>query len=269
MSRPLRIELAGGLCHVTSRGDRREAIYRDEQDRENRPALLGEVCEQFHWRCHAYCEMTNHYHFVVETPGGEPVKGDAAAQWRLYPTGQSSTPAGGSPLPGRFKAILVERDSYLLELVRYVPLNPVRAGMVSAATDWPWSSYHPFIRLTAAPAWLESDWILGQFGQTRAQARRDFAAFVAARIRGPSLWEGLRHQVLLGSEHSRNATVAPRRRRSNCAKSRVRSAALCPNRLPSLPRRIHNAVKPWPERSRAACTQCRRLLSILASTTSL
>jgi len=68
MARPLRLELAGGLYHVTSRGDRREAIYRDDEDREAWLSVLGEVCSRFNWRVHAYCEMTNHYHFVVETP---------------------------------------------------------------------------------------------------------------------------------------------------------------------------------------------------------
>jgi len=68
MARPLRIELGGGLYHVTSRGDRREAIYRDDADRSAWLELLGDVCERFNWRCHAYCQMTNHYHIVVETP---------------------------------------------------------------------------------------------------------------------------------------------------------------------------------------------------------
>jgi REP element-mobilizing transposase RayT len=75
MSRPLRIELAGGLYHVTSRGDRREAIYRDDQDRTNWLDVLGEVCSRFNWRCHAWCGMTNHYHFVVETPDANLSKG--------------------------------------------------------------------------------------------------------------------------------------------------------------------------------------------------
>ncbi|RLK51501.1 transposase IS200 family protein [Alkalispirillum mobile] len=75
MARPLRIELAGGLYHVTSRGDRREAIYLDDGDRRAWLDLLGEVCERFNWRCHAYCQMTNHYHLVVETPEGNLAKG--------------------------------------------------------------------------------------------------------------------------------------------------------------------------------------------------
>ena len=75
MARPLRLELAGGLYHVTSRGDRREDIYRDDEDREMWLAVLGEVCQRFNWRVHAYCEMTNHYHFVVETPEANLSKG--------------------------------------------------------------------------------------------------------------------------------------------------------------------------------------------------
>jgi len=75
MARPLRIELAGGLYHVTSRGDRREAIYRDDADRSAWLELLGDVCERFNWRCHAYCQMTNHYHLVVETPEANLSKG--------------------------------------------------------------------------------------------------------------------------------------------------------------------------------------------------
>jgi REP element-mobilizing transposase RayT len=75
MARPLRIELAAGLYHVTSRGDRREAIFRDDQDREEWLTVLGEVCSRYNWRCHAYCEMTNHYHVVVETPDANLSRG--------------------------------------------------------------------------------------------------------------------------------------------------------------------------------------------------
>ncbi len=80
MSRPLRIELSGGLYHVTSRGDRREDIYFSDADREAWLALLGQVCERFNWCCHAYCQMTNHYHVVVETPEGNLAQGERRGQ---------------------------------------------------------------------------------------------------------------------------------------------------------------------------------------------
>jgi REP element-mobilizing transposase RayT len=122
MSRPLRIELAGGLYHVTSRGDRREAIYRDQQGRTDWLAVLGEVCGRFDWRCHAYCEMTNHYHFVVETPQANLSKG--MRQLNGVYTQQFNRRHGlvGHLFQGRFKGILVERDSY-----------PLRDGQPSGA----------------------------------------------------------------------------------------------------------------------------------------
>ena len=200
MARPLRIELAGGLYHVTSRGDRREVIYRDEEDQEDWLFVLGDVCNRFNWRCHAYCEMTNHYHFVVETPEGNLSKG--MRQLNGVYTQHVNRRHGlvGHLFQGRFKAILVERDSYLLELSRYVVLNPVRAGMVSEASEWSWSSYRAMVGMDPTPDWLVSDWILGQFGRGRAQARAGYKAYVAAGVGEASIWSGLRYQVFLGSE---------------------------------------------------------------------
>ena len=200
MARPLRIELAGGLYHVTSRGDRREAIFRDDQDREAWLGVLGEVCSRFNWRCHAYCEMTNHYHFIVETPDANLSKG--MRQLNGVYTQQFNRRHGlvVHLFQGRFIGILVERDAYLLELSRYVVLNPVRVGMVPEVSAWAWSSYRTMVGLAPPPAWLETDWMLGQFGSGRRQAQARYSAFVAEGVRGPSVWEGLRHQIFLGSE---------------------------------------------------------------------
>ena len=200
MARPLRIELAGGLYHVTSRGDRREAIYRDDVDRTAWLELFGEVSERFNWRCHAYCQMTNHYHAVVETPEANLSK--VLRQLNGVYTQGTNRRHGlvGHLFQGRFKAILVERDAYLLALARYVVLNPVRAGMVPAAGDWAWSSYRAMVGQASAPAWLETDWLLGQFGEERAGAQAGYAEFVRQGVGGASIWDGLRHQVFLGSE---------------------------------------------------------------------
>ena len=199
MSRPLRIELAGGLYHVTSRGDRREEIYRDDEDREAWLEQLGAACERFNWRVHAYCEMTNHYHFVVETPQANLSKGMRQLNGVYTQYFNRRHGLVGHLFQGRFKAILVERDAYLLELSRYVVLNPVRAGMVGEPGAWAWSSYGAMVGLTVAPTWLETDWLLAQFGSSRNRAREGYAAFVGEGDRS-ALWEGLRHQVFLGSE---------------------------------------------------------------------
>ena len=200
MSRPLRIELAGGLYHLTSRGDRHEAIYRDDQDRTQWLATFGEVCRRFNWRCHTYCEMTNHYHVVLETPDANLSRGMRQLNGVYTQATNRRHGLVGHLFQGRFNAILVERDAYLLELARYVVLNPVRAGMVQDARDWPWSSYRAMVGQEPAPAWLETDWLLGLFGEERSGAQAAYAAFVRQGIGQPGIWEGLRHQVFLGSE---------------------------------------------------------------------
>ena len=100
---------------------------------------------------------------------------------------------------GRYKAILVEKDAYLLELSRYVVLNPVRAGMVSDAGEWPWSSYLAMIGREEAPKWLETDWLLACFGKQRKKAIGKYIDFVRAGVGLPPLWENLKHQMFLGS----------------------------------------------------------------------
>jgi hypothetical protein len=144
--------------------------------------------------------MTNHYHFVVETANANLSKG--MRQLNGVYTQRFNRRHGlvGHLFQGRFKGILVERDAYLLELTRYVALNPVRAGMVPKASDWAWSSYRAMVGLAPAPAWLETDWVLGQFGRKRGPAREGYAAFVAEGLGQPSVWQGLRHQVFLGTD---------------------------------------------------------------------
>ncbi len=131
MARPLRIEFAGALCHLTARGDRREGIYEDEKDRERFLGILGKVVERWRWLCYGYCLMDNHYHLVVETPEGNLSKGMRqlnGVYTRTYNRGHRQV---GHLFQGRYKAILVDAEAYLLELTRDVVLNPVRAGMVS------------------------------------------------------------------------------------------------------------------------------------------
>lgn len=200
MARPLRIELAGGVYHVTSRGDRRENIYRSDEDRVEWLAVLGQLCARFNWRCHAWCQMSNHFHLVLETPDANLSQGMRQLNGVYTQRFNRHHGLAGHLFQGRFKAILVERETYLLELARYVVLNPVRAGMVARPDDWSWSSYRAMVAAAPTPEWLETDWLLGQFGDERAQAQAGYAAFVIEGIGQPSLWKGLRHQILLGSE---------------------------------------------------------------------
>lgn len=200
MSRPLRIELAGGLYHVTSRGDRREDIFFGEADRLAWLDILGGVCKRFNWACHAWCQMDNHYHVVVETPEGNLSQGMRQLNGVYTQYVNRTYDRVGHVFQGRYKAILVERDAYLLELSRYVVLNPVRAKMVKRPELWAWSSYRSMIGQADRPEWLQTDWVLGQFGARRNRAREKYVDFVLAGVGLPSVWDNVRSQIYLGSE---------------------------------------------------------------------
>jgi REP element-mobilizing transposase RayT len=200
MARPLRIEYPGALYHITSRGDRHEAIFDDDQDRTAFLKILGEVISRFHWRCHAYCLMGNHYHLMIETPEGNLTKGmrqlnGVFTQWSNRRHKQS-----GHLFQGRYKAILVDRDSYFLELARYIVLNPVRAAMVKRPGQWAWSSYNMTTGKGAAPPWLTTEDLLAQFGKRRSAARRKYQEFIAEGIGQASIWKDLRGQIYLGDD---------------------------------------------------------------------
>ncbi len=156
MSRPIRIGFSGAFYHVTARGNRRESIFDDDIDREKFLEINGQVIEDFNWICHAYCLMTNHYHLLIETTDGNLSKGMRQLNGILprHLTSNRHHQRGGNLFQVRYKAILVDADAYLMELIRYVVLNPVRAVMVDHPRMWRWSSYNAMIGETPAPTWL-------------------------------------------------------------------------------------------------------------------
>ncbi|MCP4406430.1 MAG: transposase [Gammaproteobacteria bacterium] len=200
MARPLRIEFSNALYHVTSRGDRREPIYEDDEDRQRFVSILTEVIAQMNWLCHAYCLMTNHYHLIIETPDGNLSKGMRQLNGVFTQSSNRRHHRSGHLFQGRYKAILVDKNSYLLELTRYVVLNPVRAGLVLQAQDWPWSSYRAMMGLDDLLEGLQTDALLALFSKNRASARRQYARFVAEGIDAASPWEQLKGQIYLGNE---------------------------------------------------------------------
>ena len=200
MARPLRLEFAGATYHVTARGDGREDIYLSDADRRLFLAVLGSVEERFNWTIHAYCLMSNHYHLLVETPEGNLSKGMRQLNGVYTQDFNKTHHRVGHVFQGRYKAILVEKEAYLLELVRYVVLNPVRAGMVRTPGEWPWSSYRATVGDECAPDRLETRWVLSGFGETAAEAVGAYVRFVADGIGRAAPWEQLKHQMFLGSD---------------------------------------------------------------------
>ncbi len=200
MARPLRIEFAGALYHVTSRGDGRDDIFLCNEDRTLWLDVLGHVCGRFNWVVHAYCQMGNHYHLVAETPNGNLSKGMRQLNGVYTQRFNRTHNRVGHVFHGRYKAILVQKDAYLLELSRYIVLNPVRAHMTRTAQEWPWSNYRATAGMTETPNWLETDWILAAFTERKQEAQSAYRLFVADGKNQPSPWEGLKNQIYLGSD---------------------------------------------------------------------
>ena len=157
MAKPLRIEYEGAVYHVTARGNARNKIFADDRDREIFLAILGIVVKRYNWLCHAYCLMDNHYHVLIETP-------DANLSRRMRQINGIYTQRysrrhhrPGHVFQGRYKAILAQKDNYLLELSRYVVLNPVRIGIVKRPQDWAWSSYRATAGFKEVPQYLTVD----------------------------------------------------------------------------------------------------------------
>lgn len=198
MARPLRLLYPGALYHVTARGNARQAIYTDDADRQMFLSVLEDVVTRYHWLCHAYCLMDNHYHLLIETP--EESLSTGMRQVNGVYTQRFNRRHGreGHVLQGRFKAILVERESYLLELCRYVVLNPVRAGIVRHPERYRWSSYRATAGLEEAPSLLTREWVLAQFSTRRHRAKRQYRQFVQDGIGAASPWEQVQGQVVLG-----------------------------------------------------------------------
>jgi putative transposase len=203
MVRPLRLEYPGALWHVTSRGNERSPIFRDDEDRRLFLSVLSDVVKRCAWKVHAYVLMGNHYHLLLETPEANLSRGMHRLNAVYSQKFNMRHERVGHLMQGRFKAILVEKERHLLELVRYVVLNPVRAGLARDAAEWPWSNYRATAALEPAPPWLDTQWTAAQFGWG-AEAARGYAEFVRAGIACVTApWRRVTDQLFLGSDEFR------------------------------------------------------------------
>jgi len=201
MARPLRIEYEGAVYHVTSRGNAGEPIFRDEEDRETLLATIKKVIDRYNYLCHAYCLMDNHYHLIIETPEGNLSKGMRQLNGVYTQAFNKKHKRAGHIFQGRYKAILIQKDSHLLEVCRYVVLNPVRAGIVKRPDEWKWSSYRGTAGQRKAHPCLTTDWILGQFGKRKKQAQKAYREFVKAGMGEEGIWKevkGTRRRRICG-----------------------------------------------------------------------
>ena len=182
MARPLRIAPPGGVLHLTARGNRRQEIFFDDRDRRRFLSMLGVAVSRHGWRCHAYCLMPNHFHLMIETPTGDISAGmqtlnGGYAQWF-----NRRHRFDGHLFQSRFHSVLLESTWHLLEVSRYIVLNPVRARLCGDPAEWGWSSYRALMALVPSPEFLTVDWLLQQFGADPGSARIAFRRFVGEAL---------------------------------------------------------------------------------------
>jgi REP element-mobilizing transposase RayT len=200
MARPIRLEFAGALYHVTSRGNRQEVIYEHDDDRRAFLSILEDVCRNQNWICYAYCLMSNHYHLLIETPDANLSKGMRQLNGVYTQTHNRVHQRVGHVFQGRYKAILVQKETYLLELSRYIVLNPVRARMVRSTKDWPWSSYRATAAQSTGPECLNTERVLAAFSRRKGAAIEKYKKFVAEGRGQAAPWKALKNQMYLGDD---------------------------------------------------------------------
>jgi len=198
MSRPLRIQYPEAVYHVTSRGNARRSIFKDDKDRDMFLNILREVNDRYHWVCHAYCLMNNHYHLVIETPDGNLSKGMRQLNGVYTMRFNRHHGSVGHVFQGRYKAIVIQKESHLLEVCRYVVLNPVRAKGVEAPEGWRWSSYRATAGIERVHPCLTVEWVLGQFAPKKRLAEKKYRAFVMDGMAGRRIWDNVKGQSILG-----------------------------------------------------------------------
>jgi putative transposase len=199
MARPIRIEFAGATYHITTRGMEDAPVFLDDVDRAQFLAVLGEVVARFGWICHAYCLLHNHYHLLIETPEGNLARGMRQLNGVYTQRFNRRHNSGGNLFQGRYKAVVLERERYLLDMCRDVVVNPLRVKTVKNLLRYPWSSYRATAGMVVAPPWLHTSWVLSQFGRSSKVAQRKYAEFVAAGEKLPSPLHQVKAQVLLGN----------------------------------------------------------------------
>jgi len=202
MARPLRIEYPGAYYHITSRGNERKDIFKDDHDKKQFISYLKSAYLRYKAVIHVYCLMNNHYHLLIDTP-----KGNLSHIMR-HINGAYSTyfnirhRRAGHLFQGRYKAILVDADAYAGELSRYIHLNPFRAGMVDAPEHYAWSSYACYIDKGKSPDWLTIDFILGYFSGYNISPKQKYKEFVSTKMLGTyeSPLQGTVASTILGQD---------------------------------------------------------------------
>jgi putative transposase len=201
MARALRTDFSGAVHHVTSRGNERRPIFVDDRDREMFLQFLGRAVVRFGWSLSAYVLMTNHFHLLVQTAEPNLSRGMQWLNTAYVVWFNRRHQRSGHLYGGRFKAFLIEKESYFTAVLRYVVLNPVRANMVARPEDYRWSSYRATAGLESAPEWLDTTAALAPFARDTALAQTFYRDFVERKVASKErLWDKVVNGIYLGTE---------------------------------------------------------------------
>jgi putative transposase len=202
MSRPLRLQLPGGVYHVTARGNDRRPIFEDDDDCARFLIVLASTVARYRVLCHAYCFMGNHYHLLVQTPEANLSIAMRHLNGVYTQRFNRRHERCGHVLQGRFGAQLVDGDAYLREVSRYIVLNPVRAGLVGHPAEWRWSSFRATVGQEAVPGFLTVAWVLALGGsRTTRDAVTRYTKFVESGIgERENMLEPFKARPLVGDE---------------------------------------------------------------------
>ena len=201
MTRPLRIEFEGAFYHIISRGNEKSNIYRDKNDRKNFIDILRALVKRFQWKIHTYCLMDNHYHLLLETPLPNLSAGMRQLNGIYTQRFNRKWNRVGHLYQGRFKSYIIDKDSYLLELCRYIVLNPLQDGKVKNIEDWEWSSYHTLGGFNSSRDVVFTDTIWSYFSNKVNKAQKQFRDFIYAGIgKDDNIHSKARGGFILGGE---------------------------------------------------------------------
>ena len=179
MSRPLRIQYPDAWYHVMNRGRRGESVFLDKNDYAMFVELLKEVVDMYKVRVAAYCLIANHYHLLIQTPGGDLARCMRHLNGIYTQRFNRAHHCDGQLFRGRYKSILVDGDSYLLELVRYIHRNPLKAGLAKKLSDYQWSSHKGYLSNAKKWNWLYKSFILSLFDRERREGRITYKRFIS------------------------------------------------------------------------------------------
>jgi len=196
VARQLRIEYKGAFYHITSRGNQRESIFWDDRDRKQFLEILKRTKERYKYFLHAYILMDNHYHLLIETPHGniKQIMQNINTSYTVFINRRHNRT--GHLLQGRYKAFIVDKENYLLELSRYIHLNPVRANMVNRPEEYKWGSYGDYIDKEKRDTLTDRDDTLYHFSKVRGTAIENYKKFVDDGLRESSPFENAKGSIL-------------------------------------------------------------------------